>query len=127
MQSKPLALLAVAVNLLLTADLLFAHHSQAAYDLNREITVTGTITEFELVQPHAKIHFQVKDTNGNLAEWMAQGPTPVSARRDGWGSRTIKPGDQVSITGHPARNGSRTMNVRKLVVNGKVMRDGPPD
>ena len=127
MKTKLLAALVMAANLLLAAGPLFGHHSQAAYEPERMITVTGPVTEFELVQPHSKIYFQVKDANGNVEQWMAQGPTPVSARRDGWNSRTIKPGDTVIVTGHPARNGSKLMNVRKLVVNGKVMRDGPPD
>ena len=132
MKSEQLAIVAVAAALLLVAGPAFAHHSQAAYDTKNPVTLTGTVTEFLLVNPHPMIHFQVKDANGNVLEWMAEGATPNALRKQGWTNKTIKAGDQVTITGHPAKSGRKEMHIVKVEINGKVMRDmsdlyQPPD
>ena len=122
MKSTLIASLAAA-SLLLVANTGFAHHSQAAYDTKNEVTLTGTVTEFLLVNPHPLIRFTVKDSNGNVTEWLAEGATPSGLRKDGWTSKTVKPGDEITIAGHVARNGRKEMHIVKVWLNGKLMRN----
>jgi len=110
-----LAAFAVVVLLLLAYPGL-AHHSGAIYDRENPITLTGTVTEFEFVNPHARIHFEVKDENGNVVKWVAiSGPPQTLFRQDGWTKSTLKPGDMITITGAPARNEAHVLSVVKLV------------
>ena len=115
--------LLVVVSILMVSNTAFAHHSQAGNYDPRETALTGTVTKFLLINPHSQIHFQVKDANGTVAEWMAQGGSPGGMRRDGWTSRTVKPGDQITITGNVARNGSKQMHIVKIEVSGKLIRN----
>jgi hypothetical protein len=93
----------------------------AMYDSTREITLTGTVTEFRLTNPHITILFDVKGDQGNIEHWSSIGENPVVVRRKGWNRNTIKPNDQIVITGHPARDGRPLMTTDKLVVNGKQL------
>lgn len=127
MKSKLLAVLVVAVGLLMTAGPMFAHHSQATYDTKHEVTLTGTVTEFELINPHTLIHFQVKDDKGNVEEWVAETGPPNNLRRMGWTQNTIKAGDQITITVHVARNGRKQAHLLKIAVNGKELYRAPDD
>ena len=72
-----------------------AHHSMAMYDQTREITLTGTVTEFRLTNPHIQILFDVKTDQGNIEHWSSIGDNPVNLRRKGWNRNTIKPNDQI--------------------------------
>ena len=110
-----LAVFAVAAVLLPLSDPGLAHHSGAVYDRENPITLTGTVTEFEFVNPHARIHFEVKDANGNVVKWMAiSGPPQTLFRQDGWTKTTLKPGDKITITGAPSRNEASILSVVKL-------------
>lgn len=124
MRSKLFAGLTVAVGLLLFAAPLFAHHSEAMYDKEHPVSLTGTVTEFQFINPHVQIHFAVKGANGNVAKWIAGMGAPQRMYRNGWDKQTLQPGDQISISGNPAKEGRKIMNVRKLVgPTGKVLRE----
>jgi DNA/RNA endonuclease YhcR with UshA esterase domain len=87
-----------------------AHHSPAMlYDLMKEITVTGVVTQYQLGNPHMRIYFDV-DNNGTVEKWLAEGGSRTQLMRVGWTGEEIKPGDKVIIRGHPPRDG-----VSKLV------------
>lgn len=124
MRSKLFAGWTVPVGLLLLAAPLFAHHSEALYDKEHPVSLTGTVTEFKFINPHVQIHFEVKGENGNVVKWIGGMGAPQRMYRRGWNKQTLKPGDQVSISGNPAKNGRKIMSVRKLVgPNGKVLRE----
>lgn len=110
------ALFATAAALLpLLSHSIWAHHSGAIYDRENPITLTGTVTEFEFVNPHARIHFEVKDANGNVVKWVAiSGPPQTLFRQDGWTKSTLKPGDKITITGAPSRNEAHVLSVVRL-------------
>jgi hypothetical protein len=99
-----------------------AHHSSAAYDLEHMITLKGTVTAFEWSNPHVFIHFDVKDEKGNVENWRVEANSPNMLTRVGWKMDTIKPGDTLSVTGAPAKNGSKIMRVKSVTLaNGKEL------
>ena len=106
----------VAVLSLLTAAVpLLAHHSFAAeYDSNKPITVTGTVTKMEWMNPHARFYVDVKDANGKVTSWNFElGAIPVLLKQ-GWRKDSLKAGDQVTVEGSRAKDGSNTANARSV-------------
>jgi len=93
----------------------FAHHGQAKYG-GAEITVNGTVTKFEFLNPHAEVYFEVKDSKGNLERWVGEASSPNMLVRDGWNRNSLKPGDRISVSGHAAKDGSNTIFLEKLVL-----------
>jgi hypothetical protein len=84
-----------------------AHHSPAMlYDLTKEITVTGVVTQFQLGNPHMRIYFDV-DNNGTIEKWLAEGGSRTQLMRVGWKEDEVKPGDKVTVRGHPPRDASQ--------------------
>jgi DNA/RNA endonuclease YhcR with UshA esterase domain len=81
-----------------------AHHSPAMlYDLGKEITITGVVTEFQLGNPHMRIYLDV-DNNGTIEKWLAEGGSRTQLMRVGWTEDEVKPGDKVTVRGHPPRD-----------------------
>ena len=106
----------VAVLSLLTAAVpLLAHHSFAAeYDSNKPITVTGTVTKMEWMNPHARFYVEVKDANGKVTSWNFElGAIPVLLKQ-GWRKDSLKAGDQVTVEGSMAKDGSKTANAKSV-------------
>jgi len=125
MRSRLLTVVALAVGVLLVAVPLVAHHGTAAYDTTTTVTVSGTVTEFRFVNPHVLVYWDVKDAAGNVQKWSGERSGPNSmARNAGWTRNTLKPGDQVTISGRQAKNGTHTMAISKIVVDGKDITGG---
>ena len=121
MKKHVLAVLAAAAGLLMLSGSALAHHSMAMYDQKRQITLTGTVTEFRLTNPHVEILFDVKSDQGAIEHWSSIGDNPVVLRRKGWNRNTIKQNDQIKITGYPAKDGRPLMSTNKIVLNGKEL------
>jgi Family of unknown function (DUF6152) len=125
LKSKLSAFLALAV--LGTSVPLLAHHGAAMYDMEREITVKGIVTNFEWSNPHVLIYADVRDEKGNAQKWIIEtrgGPNALA--RAGWNKDTLKAGDQVTLIGHPARDGSNNMRLAKIVLpNGQELDPNP--
>jgi hypothetical protein len=84
-----------------------AHHSPAMlYDLSMEITVTGVVTGYELGNPHMRIYLDV-DNQGTTEKWLAEGGSRTQLMRVGWTGEEVKPGDKISVRGHPPRDASK--------------------
>jgi Family of unknown function (DUF6152) len=122
-----LAIFALAVSLvsLLTfPSSLLAHHGTAGYDMDKVITLTGTVTAFEWFNPHAVIQMDVKGENGEVQHWLLELAAPIHMTRIGWNKNSMKPGDQIVADTHPAKNGAPIgttgvqYNVLKVVING---------
>jgi uncharacterized protein DUF6152 len=129
MKSKLLIVLAVAVGGFLGAVTVFAHHNAGvAYDLKKKITLTGTVTEYQLINPHALIHFDVKDENGKVSNWVAESEAPQRLYRSGWRKDTLKPGDTITIVGNPARKGKKWIALLTLTTpDGKSLNFNPEE
>jgi hypothetical protein len=111
---KRLILLAGAILLAGSAPAL-AHHGTAAFDTDRMVTVKGTITDFQYVNPHAQVYFTVKNDKGEDEAWQGELTAPNKLSRAGWSKRTLNPGDSVTVSGNPAKNGEHTLWIRKLI------------
>ncbi len=122
MKSMPRAVLAVAVGMDLVAGLLFSHHGGAMWDRSRDVALEGTVIEFRFFNPHVKIHFQVKNNNGNVENWTAEGRPPSVLRRNGWSRKVLKPGDQITVVGNFHKDGVYEMRLIKIVLeNGQEL------
>ena len=122
MRVKPLTLVALAAATFLISAPAFAHHGAASYDSKKLTTLKATVTEFRYINPHSEIFFDVVDSSGKTQRWTAEAVSVASLSRYGWTKNTLKPGDQVNITGNLAKNGSYTMRLSSLVLpNGKVL------
>ena len=83
-------------------------------------TVTGTVSDFAFINPHALVTVDVTaPSTRNGEQWHGELTSPSSLARLGWNKNTLKPGDELSITGMPLKSGAPTMAIRKLVKNGE--------
>ena len=93
-----------------------SHHSpESHYLVNELITVTGMVTKFRLINPHARIYFDVTAADDEVQHWFAEGNASAILRRRGWDKDTLKPGDMIRITGNPARDGGHKMDWKLIV------------
>jgi hypothetical protein len=115
--------LSLFVGLVLLSASLFAHHgTNISYDHNRTVTLTGTVTEFVWQNPHTQVYFDVKDAQGNVVHWAAEMNSPgVLSRQEGWTKRTLKAGDQITVTVYPSKAGTPVGVVNRVVLNGKTI------
>ena len=98
-------LMAAAAGVLLTAGSASAHHSFAAeFDRDMPITVTGTVTKVEWMNPHARFYIDAKDDAGKTVNWDFELASPNGLMRRGWNRNSMKIGDTVTVTGHRAKN-----------------------
>ena len=81
-----------------------AHHSRAAYS-QTQTTLKGTVVEYDWGNPHVRVGFNVKDSGGNVVRWMGELASVTTVISDGLTKNSLKPGDEVLITGFPAKDG----------------------
>ena len=102
------AVTVIAAGVALFAGPALAHHSFAMFDADKTVTVKGVVKEFEWVNPHSWLRVTLQDqATGRPVQWAFEmGPPPQQIRR-GWKPDSLKPGDPVTLTMHPLRDGSR--------------------
>ena len=111
-----------------------AHHSFAAeFDINKPVKLTGSVTKLEWMNPHIWVYLDVKDDLGALQHWQCEGGAPNTLTRNGWNKDSLRYGDQVTIDGSLAKDGSKTCNIRlaklpdgRSVFAGSSGGDAPP-
>jgi hypothetical protein len=116
MNGRQFISVAVMIGFLAAAFPVRAHHGRATYDETKLATIMGTVSAFQFSNPHAQLFLDVKDAKGNIEKWVGEGTSPNMLVREGWDKKTVKPGDQVTATGHPARNGTNSMRIEKVVL-----------
>ena len=82
-----------------------AHHSFAMFDLQKQVTVSGTVRQFQWTNPHAYIQLVAKDASGNDVEWSLEMGAPMYLYARGWRPGTLKAGQRITVTLNPLRNG----------------------
>jgi hypothetical protein len=103
--SAKLLLVPAAVMLIVTAGAARAHHSfTATYFEDRNVTIEGTVLQFQFRNPHSFLHVQAPDENGEMHRWAVEWANPSQLTGQGVGAATLKPGDVVRITGAPGRD-----------------------
>ena len=94
-----------------------AHHSFAAeFDINKPVKLTGSVTKLEWMNPHIWVYFDVKDDQGALQHWQCEGGAPNTLTRNGWNKDSLRYGDQVTIDGSLAKDGSKMANARVVTL-----------
>jgi hypothetical protein len=121
MNMKRTFLFAAIIGLLSVPVVTLAHHSAAAYETAKQITVTGTVTEFHFVNPHVLIYMTAKDEGGGTRNWQGEITSPNRLIRAGWNKDIMKPGDPISLTGYPAKDGGNSIRITKVVLKGQPL------
>jgi hypothetical protein len=114
--AKPFLLAALLATVFLASSPLLAHHSTAEYQLDRTVSVIGTVTEFAWNNPHAYVYLDVKDDKGNIEKWSGELGTLGQLYRANWRRDTLKPGDHITMFGNPAKDGRLLMRLQKIIL-----------
>ncbi len=89
-----------------TSGVAIAHHSFAMFDQENPIELEGSVQEFKYTSPHTFILLQVKEKDGGTTVWNLEGGAPSNLVRDGWSSKSLKPGDEIRLMVEPLRSGA---------------------
>jgi hypothetical protein len=121
--------LAASLGLLALAAPVFAHHSFAAeYDNAKPVTLTGSVTKVEWMNPHARFYMDVKDDKGAVTNWEFELGSPNGLARRGWTRNSMKAGDQIVVDGYMAKDGSNLANARNIkLADGRKLFAGSTD
>ena len=111
-----LRFLAGCVAVLALASVALAHHGTANYDTSKQISVKGTVTGFEFVNPHVQIAWEAKDDAGATQKWEGELTSPNRLSRVGWTKSSIKPGDTITISGYPTKSGAHEIWIQKVML-----------
>ena len=128
MSGRVRAVLAVtAAAALLTVPSLRAHHGLAQFDTKHILRFQGTVTDFQWINPHAYIYADIRDDKGKVVNWKLElGSLGMLTRFGGWSRDTVKRGDQITVDGYRAKDGSPYMSLTLLTLsNGKVLSAAP--
>lgn len=127
MRRSALFIAAVILAVLAAGHTADAHHGTAGYDMQKVITVKGTVTEFDWTNPHCVIYVDSKGENGDVQHWVLELGAPQHMIRSGWSKNSVKAGDDIAAETHPAKNGATVgttgmqSSVLKVVVNGTAL------
>jgi hypothetical protein len=117
----------VGVGLALIAAHAFAHHSFAAvFDAEKPLKMTGTVTKVEWMNPHTWFYIDVKDDQGNVANWGMELASPNMLMRSGWSKSSLRVGDMVTVDGFYAKSAPNIGNAQQvtLAATGKTLLAG---
>lgn len=113
---KPALLLAAMLGVVSVSSPVLAHHGEANYDTDKPVSIKGTVTQFEFINPHVQITLDVKNDKGEIEKWVGEARSPAMlSRYGGWDKDTIKVGDVITFYGHRTKNGTPFMRLEKIV------------
>jgi hypothetical protein len=95
----------VAALLMFSSGLALAHHSFAMFDMNRDVSLSGTVVQFLWESPHSWLDLAVAENGGKGSRWALEMGAPSALYRRGWRQLSLKPGDKVTAVFHPLRDG----------------------
>jgi hypothetical protein len=114
---RALGILTAAMLLVALAVPAGAHHSFAAeFDSTKPVTLRGTVSRMEWINPHSWIHLDVKNPDGTVSKWMIEGGTPNTLVRRGFTKDSLKPGTEITVEGYRAKNGALRANGADLIL-----------
>jgi hypothetical protein len=134
MNARIFAVIVAIATLLVAAPAARAHHSFGAeFDFNKPITLHGTVVKWEMINPHSYLTVDVKNDDGSVTEWSVQAGAPSFLYRNGWRKDSVKPGDELIVTGYMAKDGSHNAFAQRVqlpdgrrVLGGAIIGATPP-
>ena len=122
MNTKVLASI-TAVCTLLSGGSALAHHSGAMFDRTKQVTLTGTVKDWQWTNPHTWLILVATNDKGEVVTWNLEGQSPQVQRGRGWSRAVLKAGDKVTVTMFPLRDGAQGGSIASvLTVDGKTYR-----
>ena len=127
-----LAALSIGVAMLAVATTTAHHSILAKFDDTKAATLKGLVTLVDWTNPHVHVFMNVRDAKGQVVNWAVELESPIDLNQSGWNQDTLRPGDGITVQGISARNGSRQVWARSVVVTAtgrevfKVTRTAPP-
>ena len=116
---RAVAITSVAL-LLLAAAPVWAHHAfSAEFDVNKPVTLKGTMKKWDMINPHSWFHIEVKQPDGKVVEWMVEGGSPNTLIRLGVTKYTVEVGTELTVEGYQAKEGTN-----KAVGRNFILKDG---
>ena len=123
MRNRLVTTVAMAAGLLIVSGPLSAHHGNAVFDVGKTVTMKGTVTEWFWANPHCFLSFDVKGRDGRLVHWVMETQAPPNIVPYGFSKQTFKPGDEVTVTLEPVKNGQPLGRLIHVVLaNGKTLK-----
>jgi hypothetical protein len=103
-----------------------AHHGVPNVDMSRTVTIKGVVIDYLLINPHMEMRVKVADDSGNTVEWNVEGVSMLMLMRVGFKRNTFKPGDAITVVGHPNKDGKPMLVLVKFVLpDGREMQSSP--
>ncbi len=122
MKVKFLTVFALAAGVLIASVPLFADHGNSAFDTGKRTTMKGTVTEWFWANPHCFLKFDVKDDSDTVVHWVAETTNAPDMIERGWSKQSFKPGDEITVTVEPVKNGKPVGRVLQVILpNGQTL------
>ncbi|HEV2521305.1 MAG TPA: DUF6152 family protein [Candidatus Acidoferrales bacterium] len=116
MRKRAIGVFAVAAGLLSVSLPLFAHHGTAVFETEKVLTLKGNVTEWDWSNPHCLLQFDFKNDAGQVVHWIAETQNPAEMISLGWGKASFKPGDEVTVSLMPVRNGRPYGRIKQVAL-----------
>jgi Family of unknown function (DUF6152) len=122
MRTKHIGVL-LGMILLIVAAPVFAHHGNSNFDIDKKLTLKATVTDWVWANPHCWLKFDATDDKGTVVHWIAETSNPADMTNlGGWSKQVFKPGDHVTVTLQPVKNGQPIGRVMQVVLaNGQTL------
>ena len=95
----------------------FAHHGYASYDTDKKVILKGTVTRWIWANPHCLLQMDVTDDSGHVVHWIAESENPSTLSRIGWTDKSLKVGDQITLSALPVKSGAPVGRIIEVVLS----------